>query len=724
MRKESKRGSKNRASRRNKGGADIAGFILNLFKEQPAKRFTLKQISSSAGCSSKEGKRVVVEILKNYLSQGVIESRDAKYILSPAMRKVYQGVVEMSKSGSIFIISDEVEDDVYVGSYLAKTALHGDRVEFIINRPASAKRGADGEIVSVLERSNHKYVGVAEVTERQIFIKSSSRSLPVDVYLSKRSNPEVEDGMKVSFRIKDWEDGRRSPSAELIDILGRAGDNDTEMHAILAEYDLPYRFEESVETAAQLIDGRISEQDYAERRDMRSVATFTVDPADAKDFDDALSVRFVSDGVWEIGVHIADVSHYVTPGSVIDVEAYERGTSVYLVDRTIPMLPERLSNELCSLRPNEESLCFSVVLTIDENLNILDTWFGRTVIYSDRRFSYAEAQQVIDTGKGDYAKEVTTLSRLAQGLRQQRFKGGAIAFERDEVKFSLDDKGYPTGVYVKEHGTSNEMIEEFMLLANRSVAEWCSYRLSSSGRKLKRTMVYRVHDEPDSEKLDSFREFILRFGHYFKAAKGRAVAKEINKLLAEVKGKSEENVVSLLAIRSMAKAVYTTENIGHYGLAFPYYTHFTSPIRRYPDLLVHRLLASYLSGEKSGNQESYEAMCVRSSEREIIASNAERASIKYKMVEYMRDRADEVFEGAIVGIKEWGVFVELDSTNIEGLIPVRELGEEYFIYDAQNYQMVGRSTHEKFTLGDRVRVKVKRADLTKRMLDFSLVERC
>ncbi len=724
MKKESKRASKKRASRRNSGGADIAGFILNLFKEQPGKRFSLKQISSSAGCNSKEGRRVVVEILKNYMAQGVIESRDAKFVLSASMRKAYQGVVEMTSSGSIFIRCEDMESDVHVGGYLSLNALNGDLVEFVINRPAGAKRSADGEIIRVIERSSQKYIGVAEVTDRQIFIKSSSKNLPLDVYLSKRSNPEVEDGMKVSFRIKDWEEGRRSPSAEIVEILGRAGDNDTEMHAILAEYDLPYRFEERVEAAAQAIDGRISEADYASRRDMRDVVTFTVDPADAKDFDDALSVRKIKDGVWEIGVHIADVSHYVTPGSTIDVEAFERGTSVYLVDRTIPMLPERLSNELCSLRPNEESLCFSVVLTINEGLEILDRWFGRTVIYSDRRFTYADAQAVIDTGKGDYAEEVTTLHRLAQGLRQQRFKGGAIAFERDEVRFTLDDKGYPTGVYVKEHGTSNEMIEEFMLLANRSVAEWCSYRLSSSGRKLQRTMVYRVHDEPDSEKLDAFREFILRFGHYFKAAKGRAVAKEINKLLAEVKGKSEENVVSLLAIRSMAKAIYTTDNIGHYGLAFPHYTHFTSPIRRYPDLLVHRLLASYLDGEKSANKENYEAMCVRSSEREIIAANAERASIKYKMVEYMRDKADEIFEGQIVGVKEWGVFVELDSTSIEGLIPVRELGDEFFIFDAENYQMVGRSSREKFTLGDRLRVKVKRADLTKRLLDFSLVERC
>ncbi|MFR9603083.1 MAG: ribonuclease R, partial [Rikenellaceae bacterium] len=548
-------------------------------------------------------------------------------------------------------------------------------------------------------------------------------NMPHDVFVPKKLWPDLENGKKVSFRIKDWPMGTKSPIGEIIDVLGDVGDNDTEMHAILAEYDLPYNFEDTIEQAAERIASRITEEDYAERRDFRDTVTFTVDPADAKDFDDALSVKKIKDGVWEIGVHIADVTHYVRPDDTIDNEAQQRATSVYLVDRTVPMLPERLSNELCSLRPHEESLCFSAVFTITEGLDIVDEWYGRTVIYSDRRFTYAEAQEVIDTGKGDYAEEVNTLNNLAKAMRKERFKNGALGFERAEMKFELDDKGRPVGVYTKEMGESNQMIEEFMLLANRKVAEFCAHRKSESGRKTLRTMVYRVHDKPDPEKLDTFRSFILRFGHYFKATKGVAVAREINKLLADVKGAPEENVVSMLAIRSMAKALYTTDNVGHYGLAFPYYTHFTSPIRRYPDMMVHRLLAHYLAGGKSPKKEEIESLCTHSSDREIIAANAERASIKYKAVEFMKDRMDEEFDGHISGLKEWGLFVEVDDTHIEGMIPVRELGDDYYVFDADNYQFMGRGTRETFTLGDAVRVKIKRADLGKRMLDFSLVSK-
>ncbi len=699
--------------------------LLDYMREQPNNKFTLKQLASVVGAMQKTERREILFLLNELEEDGMIRTTSrGKFQLSASQRPHLVGVVDMGKSGIIFVrVADQNGNvgDIHVSASRSENALHDDKVEVVLTRPAKGNRAAEGEIVSIIERSRKLYIGVAEVKDSSIFIRPTSKHLPYDVYISKREYPELENGKKVSFRIKEWMAGSRSPKGEIVDVLGTVGDNDTEMHAILMEYDLPYRFEPKIEESAANIKSCITEQDYAERRDFRDTVTFTVDPADAKDFDDALSVKKIGDGVWEIGVHIADVTHYVTPGSVIDTEAQERATSVYLVDRTVPMLPERLSNELCSLRPHEESLCFSAVFTINEGLEVLSEWFGRTVIYSDRRFTYAEAQEIIEGKPGDYQEEVLTLNRLAEGMRQARFKAGAIGFEREEMKFDLDEKGHPIGVYAKEAKESNKMIEEFMLLANRKVAEFCAHKVSASNRKYPRTMVYRIHDKPDAERLESFRSFILRFGHYFKATKGVAVAREINKLLGSIKGSTEENVVSMLAIRSMSKAIYTTDNIGHYGLAFPYYTHFTSPIRRYPDMMVHRLLAHYLAEGKSVSKDEFESLCKHSSEREVVAANAERASIKYKAVEFMKDRMEQEFDGHISGMKEWGLFVEVDDTHIEGMIPVRELGDDYFQFDETNYEFVGRSSREVFTLGDAVRVRIKRADLDKRMLDFALV---
>ncbi len=698
-------------------------LLLEFLREQPSGKFALKHLAGVVGAYEKSDRREVLYLLKELEHEGLVrETSRSKFQLAASQRPQLTGVVDMGKSGVIFVRTEQMESDIHISTFLSQNALHGDKVELVLLRPAKGNRSAEGEITAIIERSRKTYIGIADVKPNSIFLKSASRNMPFDVYVSKREYPDLEDGKKVSFRIKEWMAGSKSPKGEIIDILGDVGDNDTEMHAILTEYDLPYRFEPEIEAAAERINSRVTEQDYAERRDFRDTVTFTVDPADAKDFDDALSVKKIKDGVWEIGVHIADVTHYVKPGSVIDCEAQARATSVYLVDRTVPMLPERLSNELCSLRPHEESLCFSAVFTINEGLDILDEWFGRTVIYSDRRFTYAEAQEIIEGKPGDYEEEIHTLNRLAQGMRQLRFKSGAIGFEREEMKFDLDEKGRPIGVYAKEAKESNKMIEEFMLLANRKVAEFCAHRKGAT-RKIPRTMVYRIHDKPDEERLDSFRTFILRFGHYFKATKGVAIAKEINKLLTSIKGSTEENIVSMLAIRSMAKAVYTTDNIGHYGLAFPYYTHFTSPIRRYPDMMVHRLLAHYLTDGKSVKKEELESLAKHSSEREVIAANAERASIKYKAVEFMKERMDEEFDGHICGMKEWGIFVEVDDTHIEGMIPVRELGDDYFQFDETNYEFIGRSTREVFTLGDAVRVKIKRADLDKRMLDFELISK-
>ena len=700
---------------------DRAAIILSLFREFPNNKFSLKHLASASGGATKEGRRETFEILGRLHDEGIVEEcAREKYRLTHKHLPHFEGVADMTATGSIYVRVEGEEKDIFVNQRNTANALNGDRVEVVVmHRGRDGKM--EGEITRIVERSRKPYVGIAEVGAHQIFVRADSRRMPMDIYLSKRLYPDVKDGEKVVVRIADWAEGSKSPVGELIERLGMAGNNDTEMHAILAEYELPYRFEPEIEQAAEGIDGRITAKEIARRRDFRNVTTFTVDPADAKDFDDALSVRKVGEGVWEIGVHIADVTHYVRPHSVIDDEAVERGTSVYLVDRTVPMLPERLSNELCSLRPHEASLCFSAVFTINEGLEILDEWFGRTVIHSDRRFTYAEAQEIIETGRGDFAEEVLTLNRLAQALRKARFKNGAISFDREEVKFQLDEAGKPIGVYFKEQKESNQMIEEFMLLANRRVAEFCGKRKTDKGRTVERTMVYRVHDKPSEEKLDRFRQFILRFGHIFKATSGRAVAKELNKLFAQIKGSTEENAVSTMAVRSMAKAFYTTDNIGHYGLAFPYYTHFTSPIRRYPDMMVHRLLAHYLAGEKAADKTTLEDLCARASEREVIASEAERASIKYKMVEFMKERIGEEFDGHISGLTEWGIYVELDETHIEGMSFLRDIEGDFFQFDEANYEIVGRSTGRRMTLGDAVRIRVKRADLQKRQLDFELL---
>ena len=698
-----------------------ASFIVDMFREFPDNKFSLKHLAAASGGADRDGRTMTFAIVRQLIEDGFIEEvARSKYRLSRSAMPRYTGVVSSCSPGALYVHVEELESDVYVSRRNGGGALDGDSVEVVV-----ARRSRDGElegtIVAVTERSPKPYIGTAQLTTNSIFVTPDSRRIGTDIYLPRKQNHKVEEGDKVLVRVVDWPDGERLPHGELVDILGKAGDNDTEMHAILAEFDLPYHFERNVIRDAERIDGKITEEEIARRRDMRDRKTFTIDPADAKDFDDALSIQKIEEGLWEIGVHIADVTHYVTPGSIVDNEAQERATSVYLVDRTVPMLPERLCNDLCSLRPNEDKLCFSAVFTMNSDAEIIDEWFGRTVIHSDRRFAYEEAQEVIESGAGDCAEEILTLHTLAQRLRSDRFKHGAIAFEREEVRFRLDDKGRPIGVYTKIQKEANQLIEEFMLLANRRVAEFCAHRMVN-GRRIPRPMVFRVHDEPSEEKLDRFREFALRFGHYFKASKGRAVAKEMNKLLGNIAGRAESNAITTLAVRSMAKAVYTTDNIGHYGLAFPYYTHFTSPIRRYPDMMVHRLLASYLAGAKGGDKRALEALCVHSTEREILASDAERASIKYKMAEFMKDRIGEVFTGTVSGLTEWGLYVELDENHVEGMVFLRDIDDDdYYRFDEARYEVVGRSSGHSFTLGTPVRVMVKSVDMRRRTLDFKLL---
>ena len=698
-----------------------ASFIVDMFREFPDNKFSLKHLAAASGGADRDGRTMTFAIVRQLIEDGFIEEvARSKYRLSRSAMPRYTGVVSSCSPGALYVHVEELESDVYVSRRNGGGALDGDSVEVVV-----ARRSRDGElegtIVAVTERSQKPYIGTAQLTTNSIFVTPDSRRIGTDIYLPRKQNHKVEEGDKVLVRVVDWPDGERLPHGELVNILGKAGDNDTEMHAILAEFDLPYHFERNIIRDAERIDGKITEEEISRRRDMRDRKTFTIDPADAKDFDDALSIQKIEEGVWEIGVHIADVTHYVTPGSIVDNEAQERATSVYLVDRTVPMLPERLCNDLCSLRPNEDKLCFSAVFTMNSDAEIIDEWFGRTVIHSDRRFAYEEAQEVIESGAGDCAEEILTLHTLAQRLRSDRFKHGAIAFEREEVRFKLDAQGRPIGVYTKIQKEANQLIEEFMLLANRRVAEFCAHRMVN-GRRVPRPMVFRVHDEPSEEKLDRFREFALRFGHYFKASKGRAVAKEMNKLLGNIAGRAESNAITTLAVRSMAKAVYTTDNIGHYGLAFPYYTHFTSPIRRYPDMMVHRLLASYLAGSKGGDKRALEALCVHSTEREILASDAERASIKYKMAEFMKDRIGEVFTGTVSGLTEWGLYVELDENHVEGMVFLRDIDDDdYYRFDEARYEVVGRSSGHSFTLGTPVRVMVKSVDMRRRTLDFKLL---
>ena len=696
---------------------DISPKVMEVFTNAPAKLFNYKQASAAIGAKSQTDKMNVQQVLRELAEFGSIEEPETGKYRCSTKSKFVIGTIDRNSNGKTHLITDESSEKIFIADRNVNRAMKNDTVKVLLYA-ARKNRQVEGEVVEILKRNRETFVGVLSIKNNVAFVIVDNRVLNTDIFIPMDKLNEAKDGQKVIVKMIDWPVNAKSPFGEITDVLGDVGENNTEMHAILAEFGLPYSYPTELEQMADRIDTGITPEEIAKRVDMRGVPTFTIDPRDAKDFDDALSYKKLNNGNVQVGVHIADVSHYVHPNSPIDKEGFDRATSVYLVDRTIPMLPEKISNEICSLRPNEEKLCYSVLFELNEQADIVHYKITRTVICSDRRFTYEEAQDIIETKKGDYADEMLILDDLAKKLRQKRFDNGAIAFDRVEVRFEIDEKGKPLSVYFKEQKDANKLIEEFMLLANKTVAEHVG--METKGKKAK-TFVYRIHDVPNQDKMSNFSQFIKRFGYKLKTTgKKKDIANSLNALLSEVTGKSEQNLIETLAVRSMAKAIYSTQNIGHYGLSFDHYSHFTSPIRRYPDVMVHRLLTEYLQGGKSVSPDLYEDYCKHCSGREQLASSAERASIKYKQVEYMKDKVGQVFDGVISGITEWGVYVEIVSNKCEGMIPIRDLGDDYYTYDEKNYCLIGTRYHKRFQLGDEVSVLVAKANLEKKQLDFVL----
>ncbi len=694
---------------------DLSASIIHFLTENNDKQFNYKQIGAALNVRGEEGRRLLIKVLDKLRDDDLLlETSRGRYRINNR-GLMLEGRFERRSNGKNFFVPDDDANIIHIPERNSKHAMNGDRVR--VQLLAKRKRAdTEGTVVEILEHTQSRFVGVLEVQKHFAFLVMDNKYLSNDIFIPKEDLLGATNGDKVVVEIVEWPEKANNPVGKVIDILGKPGQNDTEMHAILAQYDLPYKYPEEVEKYAAQISEKIEAKEIAKREDFRDVFTITIDPKDAKDFDDALSIREISPSMWEVGVHIADVTHYVKPGDLVDREAENRATSIYLVDRTIPMLPERLSNGLCSLRPHEEKLCFSVIFQLNEKAEILKSRIVRTVIKSDSRLTYEDAQAVIETEKGDFSVEILQLNKLAKLLREKRFANGAINFERYEVKFNLDEKGKPLGVYFKESKEANHLIEEFMLLANRTVAE--AIGKVPKGKKA-RTFVYRIHDVPDPEKLDTLNTFILRFGHKIKQDGSKVeVAKSINALLDKVQGRPEENLVETIAIRTMSKAVYSTKNVGHYGLAFEYYTHFTSPIRRYPDMLVHRLLEHYLDAGKSVDQGSLEGECKHCSEMEQVAANAERDSIKYKQVEFMSDKIGKVYDGVISGVTEWGIYVEINENKCEGMIPIREMDDDFYELDEKNYRLVGRRRKREYRLGQPVSIQVARANLDRKQLDF------
>lgn len=707
------------AKNKKASGNPLHQRILEVFQKDPHQHFNYKQVAKRMKVGKASKRKLIDHYLREMVAEDIlVEDRPGKYRMKHTGNKNQNviGKVDMTQSGSAYVVVEGMPEDIYIDENNIGTALHADTVEIKIIKVRKSGKPI-GAVTKIIQRAQTEFVGRIEKSLKFAFLVPDSKRMPVDIFIPLGKLKGANTGDKAIVHMIKWEEGSDSPEGEVTKVLGPEGENETEMHAILAQYNLPSEFPPHIEREAQEIDVEIKESEVKNRRDMRSVTTFTIDPEDAKDFDDALSIQKLENGNWEVGVHIADVSHYLKEGSELDQEAYNRATSVYLVDRVVPMLPEVLSNFACSLRPNEDKYTFSAIFELDENAQVQKQWFGRTVIHSDHRFSYDQAQELIDGEEGKLKTEVLTLDSLAKKIRAARFKKGSINFHSLEVKFKLDEKGEPEGVYIKEQKDANRLIEEFMLLANKKVAEFVG-----KGKKgMAKPFVYRIHDNPDPEKLQTFSTFIRKFGYRIDTTSPKGISESMNRLMDDVVGKGEEHLISQLAIRTMAKAVYSTDNVGHYGLAFLFYSHFTSPIRRYPDVMVHRLLQHYLDGGKAVNKEALEEKCKHSSDMEKLATEAERDSIKFMQVKYMLDKEGEVFGGKISGVSDFGLFVELEESKCEGLVRLRSLTDDFYHFDADNFAVEGKRTGKIYRIGDEVTIRVKKADLSKRQLDFELL---